>query len=146
MTDVILRPCPECAGVGELYIDGIHTCGVCCGDRFIWPAEPPRPEWLAGRFMDHSYYDHRCDVCQPPTGEYPGASEALAPHHAQILDDLRSALNCGDDAVKGYMTAAYLYLVAETFGIDREPMLELDEMADRIRYVLDAIASVGAGR
>jgi hypothetical protein len=148
MTDLILRSCPECQGDGVLYLEaeGPVECGVCCGDRFIWPAATPRPSWLADRFMDHSHYDHRCSVCQPPTEEYPGAAEQLAAYRDQIVEDLQGALACGDDGVRGYMTASYLYLIAETLGVDHEPMFAMDEMADRIRYVLGQLAPVGAGR
>lgn len=70
-----LTYCPECDGLGT--IDGFE-CGVCCGDRLIWPADIEKPHWLTGRFMDHSHYDHRCDNCERRPGVRSGAQRIFA--------------------------------------------------------------------
>ena len=60
-----LRACPECHGWGDMWFDGaVFECGVCCGDRFIWPDDGTKPDWLRDRFRDHSWHGHRCDFCQ----------------------------------------------------------------------------------
>lgn len=112
---IVLDYCPECSGVGT--IDG-RECGVCCGDRLIWPDDGSKPGWLDGRFQDHSSYAHRCDRCQRPPGVLPGAERIAIERDRQVTVEGYTPAHDDNHSPGEFARAARAYALAAWFHVD----------------------------